>query len=112
MEVPRELFDPDYEFDNTELWPDIGEVLGFEAAQEAMRECVRAEVLETPTYALRQMELAGLEPAPSWVRYGYASRARGRGLLDPNRRGRLVLPLWGRVLRASGSAQSPTVGRA
>src|SRR4029453_11681030 len=38
MEVPRELFDPDYEFDNTELWPDIGEVLGFDAAQEAMRE--------------------------------------------------------------------------
>ena len=24
MEVPRELFGPDYEFDNTELWPDIG----------------------------------------------------------------------------------------
>jgi hypothetical protein len=21
MEVPRELFDPDYEFANTELWP-------------------------------------------------------------------------------------------
>jgi ketosteroid isomerase-like protein len=38
MTVPRELFDPDYEFDNTELWPDIAEVLGFEAAQEAMRE--------------------------------------------------------------------------
>jgi SnoaL-like domain len=38
LEVPRELFDPDYEFDNTELWPDIGEVLGFQAAQEAMRE--------------------------------------------------------------------------
>ena len=38
LEVPRELFDPDYEFDNTELWPDIGEVLGFDAAQEAMRE--------------------------------------------------------------------------
>ena len=36
--VPRELFEPDYQFDNTELWPDIGEVLGFEAAQEAMRE--------------------------------------------------------------------------
>jgi ketosteroid isomerase-like protein len=38
LEVPRELFDPAYEFDNTELWPDITEVLGFEAAQEAMRE--------------------------------------------------------------------------
>jgi ketosteroid isomerase-like protein len=38
MEVPREPFDPDYEFDNTELWPDIAEVLGFDAAQEAMRE--------------------------------------------------------------------------
>jgi ketosteroid isomerase-like protein len=38
LEVPRELFDPDYEFDNTELWPDLAEVLGFEAAQEAMRE--------------------------------------------------------------------------
>ena len=38
LEVPRELFDPDYEFDNTELWPDIGDVLGFQAAQEAMRE--------------------------------------------------------------------------
>jgi hypothetical protein len=38
LEVPRELFDPGYEFDNTELWPDIGEVLGFDAAQEAMRE--------------------------------------------------------------------------
>jgi ketosteroid isomerase-like protein len=37
-EVPRELFDPDYEFDNTELWPDIDEVLGFDAAQDAMRE--------------------------------------------------------------------------
>ena len=23
LEVPRELFDPDYRFDNTELWPDI-----------------------------------------------------------------------------------------
>jgi MFS family permease len=38
LEVPRELFDPDYEFDNTELWPDIDGVLGFDAAQEAMRE--------------------------------------------------------------------------
>ena len=38
LEAPRELFDPDYEFDNTELWPDVVEVLGFEAAQEAMRE--------------------------------------------------------------------------
>jgi len=38
LEVPRELFDPDYEFDNTELWPDLVEVLGFDAAQDAMRE--------------------------------------------------------------------------
>ena len=38
LEVPRELFDPDYEFDNTELWPDLVEVLGFDDAQEAMRE--------------------------------------------------------------------------
>jgi ketosteroid isomerase-like protein len=38
LEVPRELFDPDYEFDNTELWPDIAGVLGFDAAQETMRE--------------------------------------------------------------------------
>ena len=38
LETPRELFDPNYEFDNTELWPDLVEVLGFEAAQEAMRE--------------------------------------------------------------------------
>jgi ketosteroid isomerase-like protein len=38
LEVPRELFDPDYEFDNTELWPDLSGVLGFDAAQEAMRE--------------------------------------------------------------------------
>ena len=38
MEVPRELFDPAYEFDNTELWPDVGGVLGFDAAQDAMRE--------------------------------------------------------------------------
>jgi ketosteroid isomerase-like protein len=38
MEVPRELFHPDYEFDNTELWPDLTDVLGFEAAEEAMRE--------------------------------------------------------------------------
>jgi len=36
--VPRELFDPDYEFDNTELWPDVVKVLGFDAAQETMRE--------------------------------------------------------------------------
>jgi ketosteroid isomerase-like protein len=38
LEAPRELFDPDYEFDNTELWPDVVEVLGFEAAQNTMRE--------------------------------------------------------------------------
>ena len=38
MEVPRELFDPDYEFDNREVWPDLADVLGFDAAQEAMRE--------------------------------------------------------------------------
>jgi ketosteroid isomerase-like protein len=38
LEVPRELFDRDYEFDNTELWPDVVEVLGFTAAQDAMRE--------------------------------------------------------------------------
>jgi ketosteroid isomerase-like protein len=38
LEAPRELFDPDYEFDNMELWPDIVEVLGFDSAQEAMRE--------------------------------------------------------------------------
>jgi SnoaL-like domain len=38
LEAPRELFDSDYEFDNTELWPDIVGVLGFEGAQEAMRE--------------------------------------------------------------------------
>ena len=38
LEAPRELFDPEYEFDNTELWPDVVEVLGFEAAQAAMRE--------------------------------------------------------------------------
>jgi ketosteroid isomerase-like protein len=38
LEVPPELFDPGYEFDNTELWPDVVEVLGFTAAQEVMRE--------------------------------------------------------------------------
>jgi ketosteroid isomerase-like protein len=38
LEAPREQFDPDYEFDNTELWPDIAGVLGFDRAQEAMRE--------------------------------------------------------------------------
>jgi ketosteroid isomerase-like protein len=38
LETPPELFDRAYEFDNTELWPDLVEVLGFEAAQEAMRE--------------------------------------------------------------------------
>jgi hypothetical protein len=38
LEVPRELFDPSYEFDNMELWPDVVEVLGFDAAQEVMRE--------------------------------------------------------------------------
>jgi ketosteroid isomerase-like protein len=38
LEVPGELFDPDYEFDNTELWPDVVEVLGFTAAQDTMRE--------------------------------------------------------------------------
>src|SRR5918999_6539034 len=38
LEAPRELFAPDYEFDNTELWPDVADVLGFDAAQEAMRE--------------------------------------------------------------------------
>jgi ketosteroid isomerase-like protein len=38
LEVPRELFDPDYEFDNTELWPDVVGVLGFDAAQDTMRE--------------------------------------------------------------------------
>jgi hypothetical protein len=38
LEVPRDLFDPDYEFDNTELWPDVAGVLGFDAAQETMRE--------------------------------------------------------------------------
>jgi ketosteroid isomerase-like protein len=38
LEVPRELFHPDYEFDNTELWPDMVDVLGFDAAQDAMRE--------------------------------------------------------------------------
>jgi ketosteroid isomerase-like protein len=38
MEVPRELFAPEYEFDNTETWPDVDGVLGFDAAQEAMRE--------------------------------------------------------------------------
>jgi ketosteroid isomerase-like protein len=38
LETPRELFEPDYEFDNTELWPDLDGVLGFDAAQEAMRE--------------------------------------------------------------------------
>ena len=38
LETPRALFDPDYEFDNTELWPDLTEVLGFDAAQDTMRE--------------------------------------------------------------------------
>jgi ketosteroid isomerase-like protein len=38
LEAPRELFDPEYEFDNTELWPDLSEVLGWEAANKAMRE--------------------------------------------------------------------------
>jgi ketosteroid isomerase-like protein len=38
LETPPELFDPEYAFDNTEVWPDIAEVLGFEAAQKAMRE--------------------------------------------------------------------------
>ena len=38
LETPRELFVPAYEFDNTELWPDVVDVLGFEAAQETMRE--------------------------------------------------------------------------
>ena len=38
LEVPPELFDPAYEFDNTELWPDISGVLGFQAAQDTMRE--------------------------------------------------------------------------
>jgi ketosteroid isomerase-like protein len=37
-EAPRELFDPDYEFDNTELWPDLVDVLGYEASHAAMRE--------------------------------------------------------------------------
>ncbi|MBN1528334.1 MAG: nuclear transport factor 2 family protein [Thermoleophilaceae bacterium] len=38
LETPRELFDPDYEFDNTELWPDLADVLGHDAALAAMRE--------------------------------------------------------------------------
>jgi ketosteroid isomerase-like protein len=38
LEVPPELFHPDYEFDNTELWPDIDGVLGFQAAQDTMRQ--------------------------------------------------------------------------
>ena len=38
LTVPKELFDPDYEFDNTELWPDVVGVLDFDAAQETMRE--------------------------------------------------------------------------
>jgi hypothetical protein len=47
LEAPRELFDPDYEFDNTELWPDIVEALGFEAAQEAMRSTGKRSRLTT-----------------------------------------------------------------
>jgi ketosteroid isomerase-like protein len=37
-QVPPELFDPDYEFDNTELWPDVGGVIGLEASERVMRE--------------------------------------------------------------------------
>jgi ketosteroid isomerase-like protein len=38
LEIPRELFATDYECDNTEVSPDTPEVLGFDAAQEALRE--------------------------------------------------------------------------
>src|SRR5688572_18636434 len=38
LETPRELFASDYEFDNTEVSPEVVGVQGFEAAQEALRE--------------------------------------------------------------------------
>lgn len=38
LEDPRELFDPDYEFDARDVAPNIGIVRGVEAAEEALHE--------------------------------------------------------------------------
>ena len=36
-EAVRELYDPDYETDLTDAGPDVGVVVGFDAAEEALR---------------------------------------------------------------------------
>lgn len=103
LEVPRELFDPGYEFDNTELWPDIVEVLGFDAAQETMREYW--ETFETYRVELEEVIYADDGRVLNVVRDGGRmsgsdaevlepllppldlSRRKGRPPLDPHRPG-------------------------
>ena len=37
LEAPRELYDPDYEMDATDVAPDFGVLRGFEASRDALR---------------------------------------------------------------------------
>ena len=97
LEAPRELFDPDYEFDNTELWPDVVDVLGFKAAQETMREYW--ETFEDYHVELDELIYASEEQVVNVVRDG--GRMRGADAEVWNR----FVHVWtlrdGRIVRLS-----------
>jgi ketosteroid isomerase-like protein len=103
LEVPRELFDPDYEFDNTELWPDIDGVLGFDAAQETMREYW--ETFEAYRVEIEEVIYADEERVVVVVRDG--GRMRGTDSEVWNR----FFHVWtlrdGRVIRLSVHTRLP-----
>ena len=97
LETPPELFDPEYEFDNTELWPDIAEVLGFDAAQDAMREYW--ETFEAYHVEIEEVIYADDERVVDLVRDG--GRMRGTDTEVMNR----FFHVWtlrdGRIVRLS-----------
>jgi ketosteroid isomerase-like protein len=104
MEVPRELFDPDYEFDNTELWPDVVGVLGFDAAQETMREYW--ETFDAYRVEIEEVIRAGEERVVVGVRDG--GRMSGTDAEVWNR----FFHVWtlrdGRIVRLSVHTDRPT----
>jgi len=75
LEVPPELFDPDYEFDARDVAPAIGLVRGREAATEALREYW--ETFEDFQVELQDVVHADEDQVVTAVRDG--GRMRGSG---------------------------------
>ena len=74
-EAVRELYDPDYETDLTDAGPDVGVVVGFDAAEEALRPYW--EIFEDFRYEIEEVIHADERQVITVVRDG--GRMRGSG---------------------------------